>query len=378
MPLLALKRLSASDLGIFHVHFGTTTRSGQKGINLDKAVLVDRLYPALATPPKERFPVRLSVSGPAGRPAFPGQHHVGLYDKNWRLNGAFIRPAPSDPHSFDQLAPRDIAVLRFHGETLPEGDIDALFVQASDPTDGPLHALLEAVMGGRSMVAFDEPALAHAIAAAGLPAGHSANAFIADPELEVELAEAATGGEAAIRRVVARRAGRPVTAEALARAKAAAEQTGRDGETLVAAYLADAGARNPFGSFSFEWVSQANSVAPLDFRTSAKGGMLGDRIESIDVKATRNGFERELHISIGEVREAAGSPHPYRLFRVYDLTAEGAKLRRSGDIRAFAQALRDAHDAAMPRGVTVDCFSVAPAASDLAWEAAETLIWPER
>ncbi len=355
------------------------SKTNQKCINLNSNIFIDKFYPHLNDFRDKKFDIALSVFGPGGRPpVLPSAHHVAFYDKNWRLNGAFIRPAPSDPHSFDQLAPRDIAVLRFHGGTMPEGDIDALFVQASDPADGPLHALLEAAMGGRSMVAFDEAALATAIAAAGLPAAHSANAFIADPELEVELAEAATGGEAAIRRVVARRTGRPVTAEALARAKAAAEQTGRDGETLVAAYLADAEARNPLGSFSFEWVSQANSVAPLDFRTTAKGGVLGDRTESIDVKATRNSFERDLHISIGEVREAAASPHPYRLFRVHDLTADGAKLRRSGDIRAFARALRDAHDAAMPPGVAVDCFSVAPVASGLTWEAEEKLVWPER
>lgn len=372
MALLALKRLSASDLGIFQAHHGTTTQSNQKSINLNGNILVGRFYPALVGMRGQRFDVDLKVSGPGGRTMPPARHHVGFYEKNWRLNGAFIQPPAVDPHAFDGLAPGDIAVLRLHGTGTPAGDLEALLVQASDPRDAVLHARLVAAMRNSSMIAFSEQALAEAILLSTQSARSSVQAFSTAALAEIE--EAAEGGSGAIGRLIRARPGQAMSPEALARAKAAAEQIGQEGELLVDAYLSDWGARNPGGWFRHRWISRHNAIAPLDFATEAKSGVLGARKERIDVKTTRLDFARPFHLSTGELRHAQFGSDPYVIFRVHRLGPDGALLRRSHPINQFAQNLLAAQRAALPAGISVDSFTVDPAV--LTWEPEEVLSWP--
>ncbi len=104
----------------------------------------------------------------------------------------------------------------------------------------------------------------------------------------------------------------------------------------------------------YEWTSQISAIAPFDFRLKKAA------TESlIDVKTTSGPFERELHISIPELRVMKQDPREYRIYRVFGVSIDGAKARISEPLRDFAHdVLRGLEE--LPPGVYADSVSVDP------------------
>ena len=67
---------------------------------------------------------------------------------------------------------------------------------------------------------------------------------------------------------------------------------------------------------------------------------------------------------MAELIEAANNS-PYKIYRIYDLTDDGAHLRVSDDISPLASKLKKLHEEHMPAGVRVDGFSISTTA--LSW-----------
>ncbi len=200
------------------------------------------------------------------------------------------------------------------------------------------------------MRVLDEAQIAEIAAIAGLAEDHPLFNFT----LSGDLQEIALGGAAATERLLRRGRAPTVSIEALRRARAQADETGRAGEELVAAYLERQTADGAITAF--EWISDVNAVAPMDFRLTPVAGAA----ERVDVKTTSMTFEREFHVSLPELKEmAADGSGPYRIYRVFELSMRGAKLRISDDMKEFARAVL-ASLGGLPVGVVVDAVSVNP------------------
>jgi hypothetical protein len=353
---LALKRLTASDLTFFEWQFRHLGVGGQKSINLNADVFVDRLFPAIgdATRPTGRIPIDLWIFGPGTRPSINLQRKIikwGTY-KNWRLDGEFIVNPLDEPDRFNALAPGDYVIFSFEGEVVPTS-ATALFVSAANPEDANLHGVLAqfGLSGRDTMRALEEDEVIQIIARAQLPEDHPLASFAITGELQ----EAAIGSAAATERLLKRARAPRVSIDALRRAREQADEIGRFGEELIEAYLRRETENGRISSF--DWVSEMNAVAPMDFRIS----QVAAAIERIDVKTTAGSFERPIHVSFSELKEmAAQVGGPYRIYRVYEASKEGAKLRISEDVAGFAQIVLTAL-AVLPPGTEVDAISVHPA-----------------
>lgn len=106
----------------------------------------------------------------------------------------------------------------------------------------------------------------------------------------------------------------------------------------------------------YEWVSDTHATAPFDFRVST-----GEGVRLCDVKSTAYEFERPFHVSLAELTEMAEAQEPYDIYRVFEVTDEGGRLRIARDVRAFAQEVLEQLDK-LPAGVRADSVSVRPAA----------------
>jgi hypothetical protein len=199
------------------------------------------------------------------------------------------------------------------------------------------------------MRVLDESAIADIAARALLSENHPLISFTITDDLQ----EAAIGGAAATERLLRRARPPKVSAEALRRAREQAGEIGRLGEALIAIYLTR---QKRAGAIAdYEWVSEANAVAPMDFRLSP----LADGPERIDVKTTSGPFERDFHASLAELKEmAADSDGPYRIYR-YEATENGGKLRISAEMKGFALSVI-ASLAGLPGGVVIDAVSIDP------------------
>jgi hypothetical protein len=368
--LLALKRLTASDLTFFERLFRTMNAGNQKGINLNADVLIDVLYPDLAAvaaaQPDGEISFPLTIRGPASAGPYRVRRKIvkgGAY-KNWRLNGEFVYDPIEEPGRFDIMRPGDLAVFGFEGRPGPEAVTLVLLARDSDE-DKSLHADLAPIVAGRSMAAISADRLQAALQTVQAPEGHQLSALARDPEAEVALEDTALGGAKGPQVLRRRRSGRPVSPGELRRAKLMAEQIGADGEALVDYYLAKQ--ENPGGTFEHEWVSSSNAISPFDFRVRTSGGRLGRQDLKIDVKSTSGPFARDFHISIAEINEAAESTGPYGIYRLSELTEKGALLTICKDIREFAQRLVKAHNEAMHSDICADSFSVPVFAEGLEW-----------
>lgn len=373
---LAIKRLSASDLTLFEPVFRRGTAGNQKSINLNRDVFVDGLYPALSEQATgSEIPVSLTVYGPTGSTPHKLARKIikNPSYKNWRLNGEFIRNPEWNNGLYDILQPNDLAIMLFRGIPGPTS-IDMVLVAGATSADHGLFAALSTTVASASMVAIEASDLASAIAAAGVSGAHPINALAADPEFDEALEDASQGGLSGLTRVRRRLAGRSLSPAALAAAKAKADEVGRDGEALINGFLDSLG--NEGGTRSHVWVSATNAIAPYDFLCRTEGGVSGTHEWKLDVKSTRRGFAGNFHVSLAELYDAAKSTIPYHLYRVYDLSEVGGKLRTSGDIRAFAAALLNTHDEAFPAGVTADSFSIGAATDGLAWSDETQIAWP--
>lgn len=238
-----VKRFSESDLTLFESRFRNQDGdSRQKAINLNRNVFVDVLYPALRDFSRElgaRIPVQLLIQGPNGDPFVqeetPPIMAARAAQKNWRLNGGTIPDPPGNPR-YDGLRKSDFALLAVDDDVTPR-IIRMVLVSRASPNDIEVHraldGLLPALPSRESMRVLDLAALQPVFEAA--PQGHCIRDLL-DLSVAEDLEEAALGSAEAAQRL-RRRQARPRTQEEFAAAKARAEAVGRDGETLVDAYL---------------------------------------------------------------------------------------------------------------------------------------------
>ncbi|HEX5454731.1 MAG TPA: DUF3883 domain-containing protein [Stellaceae bacterium] len=351
MRKIAIKPLTWADLSFFEYRFGS---GDDKSIILERAAL-ETLFPALRASKEARtLPVDLWVFGPAAKAPVNIQRKLSFRRTSGScyLGGEFLLNPIDDPTRFNDLAPGDYAVFAFEGDVVPSSAM-MLLVAAAAPEDRALHAALGrfGLAGRETMRVLSETGIVRLVAELGLPDDHPLAGFAISEELQ----EAAIGSVAAVERLRRRAHAPNVSPEALRRAREQAEAIGRLGEELVAAHLQreqDSGR-----ILSFDWVAEANAVAPMDFRI----GLSETGTERIDVKTTAGPFERPFHISLSELREmAAPAGGPYRIYRVYEAGQTGARLRISDDLCEFGRAVIVAL-AALPPGIMADAVSVDPA-----------------
>lgn len=306
MEKAALKRLTASDLTFFEWQFRYRNAGNQKSINLNADIFVDQLYPAapdMAPSLGDEIPISLTLFGPGLAGSYPLARKIvkaGSY-KNWRLNGEFVHNPDDATDRFNILEPGDLVLFVFSGEPLPTR-LNAVFISARVAEDTHLHSALSPLVpaGRESMIRITRAALSEAALLAGITSQHPVQPFLADPEFESALEDAAFGSEDGVQ-FVRRRPGRRVSAMDLAKARIKAEQVGRDGEGLIYVYLAGLAARQEIGVV--EWIADTDAAAPFDFRITSKAG----EVVKLDVKSTSGKFDRAIHISAAEIAEAANA-----------------------------------------------------------------------
>lgn len=347
---LALKRLTRSDLTLFRWHFENNSAGNQKAINLNRNVFEDELFPALpsdASSSGSRFPINLFIYGPASAPELNLQRKIikgGTY-KNWRLNGEFIENPPDDPARFNSLSEGDFALMEFNGAFYPDS---ARLCLVDAKGSAALHAACAELIGQGRMMALTESALDGLLERAG-----AEEVFpISGRAVEVALEDAALGGLEGMRRLKRRIPSRSLTKDELKQARNRAEEIGDIGEQFANDHLANCKSEGLV--MDFTWVSRANATAPYDFRVT---GVSGEFL--VDVKATAGAFSNRIHISLAELIEMAEGESPYRLFRIYGMAGDHARIRQSVEMRDFSRSVLDrCRD--LPAGVTIDGISVSP------------------
>ena len=260
-----------------------------------------------------------------------------------------------------------MAIMVFKGEASPNR-MDLILVSQKEPADTGLHSALSALFDNKSMIAVTPAQIAAAASTASVPESHPVLIAAADPEMEAALEDAAQGGLEGTGKLLTNRASRKISKADLTKAKVKAELTGQDGEGLLNGYLAALRASGHLADY--KWAAAENAISPFDFDIT---DTLGQRT-LIDAKATNGPFENAIHLSLAEVIEAAG-PIPYRIYRLFELDADGGKLRKSDNITLLAPKLKLIHETHMPAGIRVDGFSVNPSA--LSWSAEEILVRQE-
>ena len=369
---IAIKRLTASDCTLFDAVFRTIGAGNQKSINLNADVLIDRLFPSLSSPgttTEIEIALPMVVYGPAGKGAHTVTRKIikNPTYKNWRLNGETIPGPAGDTSRYDNVKPGDMAIMVFKGETSPSG-MDLILVSQKEPADTGLHSALSALFGNKSMIAVTPAQITAAASTASVPESHPVLIAAADPEMEAALEDAAQGGLEGTGKLLTNRASRKISKADLTKTKVKAELTGQDGEGLLNGYLAALRASGHLADY--KWAAAENAISPFDFDIT---DTLGQRT-LIDAKATNGPFENAIHLSLAEVIEAAG-PIPYRIYRLFELDADGGKLRKSDNITLLAQKLKLIHEKHMPVGIRIDGFSINPSA--LSWSAEEILVRQE-
>ena len=119
------------------------------------------------------------------------------------------------------------------------------------------------------MLALDEGRIAQIVARAQLSEDHPLASFAITDDLQ----EAALGSAIAARRLLRRARTPNISVESFRRAREQADEIGRLGEELVAIHLSH---QTELGIVSsFEWVSETNAVAPMDFRLLFDNGYNG-------------------------------------------------------------------------------------------------------
>lgn len=351
---IALKRLSSSDLTLFDPHYRAALAAGrtkQKAINLDAAVFVDALFPAL--PSRDRVIVTLALYGPGGAGAHSITRKILKQQKNWRLNGELISNPPEEPSRYDPLMKGDYAILDFAGD--PEPHTARMYLVAQSLfQDAALHAALEANYGAsfsshKGMLEIDPDNLARMLSGLGLQEGHPALDFIDFDDLE----DAAQGGIDGLTKLRKRRQARGVSREELGRARQSAEQVGRQGEVILNAWLE--AQRQAGGGPDYSWDSDVNAVAPYDFTLLNEG----KPERRLDAKSTSGDFRNPIHVSVAELEEMAQGGLPYDLYRLYTVNDVSARLRIAKDLGGFATGVLEKFNA-LPTGVTVDGVSIIP------------------
>jgi hypothetical protein len=266
-----------------------------------------------------------------------------------------VRDPEGETGRFDILTAGDLAIIELVGDPSPQR-LTLLLVASKAPIDAALHTALNPLIPGgrRTMVSISRTQLAKA--AAATPATHPIWRLAADPEYDAALEDVALGGEKGAE-TLKKKSGHPVSATALAAAKAAAEKNGRDGEALAWVYLKKLKTDGVLQGI--EWLSRTNAVSPFDFRTTDMKAV----VARIDAKSTTGEFDRRVHMSTAELIEAAGTGR-YDIWRIYQISEDGARLRVARDISSFAKTVLSGLK--LPEGVTMDSISISP--SSLKWD----------
>lgn len=351
---MALKRLTSSDLTLFKTYYTNQPgkMSKQKALNLTRRVFVDELYPELKKYGVDaKLQVSLCIYGPGFADAHTLQRKIIKSEtyKNWRLNGELVYSPEDNLSRYDMLKPDDIALMGFQGQNSPEV-VCIDFISVNNKDDELLHDAFSKFIGSAygNMKKITAAELNEIVAMVAPDESHPVFRFT----LDEDIAEAVAGDpEAALR--VYKRSGRVMTKEELLSAKQKADGTGSDGEELVAQYL---GHQVDDGQIAdFEWISRENAIAPYDFKIINLDGTN----TFLDVKSTKSAFSATLHISMAELITMARVEEEYTLYRIYDLTEKGGKLRISQGMRTFARSVLEKLNV-LPINVRVDSISHIP------------------
>lgn len=351
---LTVKRLKASDLTFFEWQFRNRNAGNQKAINLNADVLVDVLYPELPSAIAKtngRIPVNLSIYGPGLNGELNLTRKIvkwGTY-KNYRLNGEFV-PNPDDsPARFNVLEPDDIAVIEFAGQEFPT-EVRAVFVARGLTQDASLYEKLDQFLGDLRMAALTYPELENFVRTAGVGHEHPVNGLLLT---EQALEDTALGGSKVVEKLRARHAKPKISRADLQRALETADENGQLGERFVEGWLRS---RRDTGEITdYRWVSQEDATSTYDF--DARTGATEIRV---DAKSTTGEFERDIHLSLSQLKFMAEEGKEFWLCRVYEIKGNSAKMRVKRGLGDFAQAVL-APFANLPAGVQVDSVAVEPA-----------------
>jgi len=355
---IALKRLSESDLTLFEHHFRHTSGTKQKAFNLDRAVFIDILYPDLPERlsrdiARDRVSLDLSIYGPGKAGLHNLQRKVLKQQKNWRLNGELIYAPPEDLTRYEALRKDDFAIFDFSED--PEPRAARLYlIAAGVAADASLHAVLHtryapALSHRKSMEVIDPEDMGEMIGALNLVEGHA----VLDLVDGVSLEDAVKGGAAGTRHLRRRRGSRGVSRTEFERARKAAEQSGRQGEEILNAWLETECNEGRLPGFA--WDADQNAISPYDFSIRE-----GDRVVRVlDAKSTTGDFGNAIHVSIAELDEMVNGAAPYDLYRLYQVSESFARLRVAQDMSGFASTILEGFQN-LPNGVSVDSVSINP------------------
>lgn len=368
---IAIKRLTESDLTFFESQFRLRSNLRQKAINLNRDVFVNELYPILGevTAAGREMPIGLTVHGPGTAGAYRLSRSITKAKesyKNWRLNGEFVRDPELEPNRFERLAPGDLAVMEFIGDPEPKAMSLVLISMADDVA---LHAELTTTVSGsrRTMVCVSRSDLGDLVNRASVLANHPIRLLLHDIDLVSELADAAIGDPRAAERA-RRRAGRPISAEELLAAGMVARRIGDDGEALAQIYLEKLSAAGEVRSFT--WVSRENAVSAWDFEVQWTNGSFS----RVDAKSTSGLFDRPIHMSGAEIEAAADENVRYDIWRLYEVSEEGANLSILEKVGPLAMEVMTGLK--LPVGVRPDSFSIDPASID-GWGPVHRIVRPD-
>ena len=349
---LALKRLTNSDLTFFAWHHKNRSVGNQKAINLNRNVLIDKLYPVLETIASERqdkLTVDLWIAGPAAAEPFNLQRKIvkGEGYKNWRLDGEFVHNPEDSPERFNILEEGDLALLGFGGELWPHS-VTLLLVAKEAEEDRILFEGLDDIRGTSRMMVLEGDALGDMCKLRGVSPEHPVWLVVSDEDI----LEAAVGQAPSVSRLRKRPGYAKLSAEDLQTARHEAEKIGRLGEALVDSHLRE---RAEAGKITaYEWTSNINAISPYDFRVEKAGAW-----EKLEIKTTAKDFGREFYISINELRDMANGAEEYSIGRVYQASEDGAKLRYARQLRDFGKSILDAFSD-LPEGVMANSVTIRP------------------
>ncbi|MFY0525971.1 hypothetical protein ACN28I_23435 [Archangium gephyra] len=353
---IAIKSLSQSDLSFFKAH---QQRSNQKALQLDSEVFVECFYPGLRGSLEQRV-LLLTLMGPGGRGPHPltrlALRLPGAED--WLIKGELVRDPEEEPGRYGELREGDFVIMAFEGHAQPES---VMLVLVSATEDSVLHETLAGRLEftgkhGMRKVAQAVIAQLRADTLDAYPDGEHPLDTLISPDT-VEDALFGTGAPAP---TDARRSGRqaPLSPEALRRQLLAAEEIGQQGEELFGAWLTATGHEEG----DFTWISETHARSAYDLEVHAARWLDGTPKVFVDVKTTRGPFERQIHMSIAELRFAVET-EGYRIARLYKLDAETPKLRMLTGVQAVAARILEQLEA-LPEGVMVDSLQLEPGLFD--------------
>ena len=272
----AVKKLTRSDLTFFEYQFRRQNAGNQKSINLNRNVFVDLIFPTagqVAGGVARQFPVPVTLYGPG----MHSQPHsitrkviaAGGSQKNWRLNGEFVMDPDFDPTRYHGLVADDFVMFGFEGANGLPTAVYMVLLSQSEAVDAPLLAQATAILGAGSMAEVTAVQLQAIVQVS--PANHPIRELL-ETERDEALQEAALGSAAGAEKLFRNPSIRRMSAEALARARLAAEEAGRNGEVLVDSWLRREVTEGRLAAAV--WVSERNAVNPWDFEVTEISGAI--------------------------------------------------------------------------------------------------------